>query len=864
MDRKLKPYTIVPANLYVERSADRQVENIIQEMGRPGYVLVSRQMGKTNLLLNARRKFTNENDKFVYVDLSNLFYDELTCFRNIIDLAIETNLDAFSSTDLEIENFRLKFSHLPPQKQHEGELRILLKAIKGKLIIVLDEIDALTKTDYSDQIFSQIRSIYFARANYEEFDRLTYLLSGVVEPSDLIKNPKISPFNIGEKIFLNDFNKSEYQEFLKKAGLGHLSDGIQERVYYWANGNPRLTWDLLSLIEGNDAEISEIMEIDEIVKKHYLTQFDKPPIDNIREIVKSDKSLQDALIEMEYGKGKLISDQLKQKLYLSGIVNFSEDTIVVKNRIIKQSLSVSWIESLIEDTTDYLGRGIDYYNKSVFKLAIENLIRSVGEEKLNLKNANLATFYLGLSYYYDNQFENSKSELLKVDFDKKEFGNFYLLWRLHLGYLFIKEKDFDNAWAAFVDVVDLDLKNDFYASAKINLIQIAADSDDVKLQNIGKVYLKEVITSKVEDFILQSPGVFFESKFTAFKLSKFLSIEDFDTNEQIIYLKSISNDIPNESKANFNLALYEITSEKEEKLLYLNYALNSIFENKLTLHKNANDFESKFDVDHLRKLQIYLFASNKISDFDRLIDYEDKIRSGYSKEKILDKLVGFAQEIDRSDDFIFSLAEYFYINYPPHNSLIKRNLLTLLSSLSFSLKRDGESVYITSLLDFFVNNDQNDLTLEIITLLLFNINQLLENNETARAYYLIRRIQNLEERVPKEIKDAFLIVSFFELIFLKKTGKITDAKIKAAEILERVNRSNAVKSNSKLLATNLPVIVNECNQTLDGFNIRVPLVKDPKPERNKLVTVRYMDGKEVVCKFKKIEKDYENGSCVII
>ena len=61
MSKILKPYTIIPPELYIERDADRQVDNIILDMGRPGYVLVSRQMGKTNLILNAKRRLENEN-----------------------------------------------------------------------------------------------------------------------------------------------------------------------------------------------------------------------------------------------------------------------------------------------------------------------------------------------------------------------------------------------------------------------------------------------------------------------------------------------------------------------------------------------------------------------------------------------------------------------------------------------------------------------------------------------------------------------------------------------------------------------------------------------------------------------------------
>jgi len=220
----LKPYTIIPNELYVQRGADKQLASIISEMGRPGYVLVSRQMGKTNLLLHAKANLEGSNDAFIYVDLSNVFDTARSCFENIIDTAIVSFPDKFLEVSKKIYSLRRESADLPPHKQHTNELKILLESIEGKLVIILDEIDALTKTDYSDQIFSQIRSMYFAaRVNNKVFNRLTYLLSGVVEPNEIIKDPKVSPFNIGQKIYLNDFTK---EEFIK--ALGAFSKTLDE------------------------------------------------------------------------------------------------------------------------------------------------------------------------------------------------------------------------------------------------------------------------------------------------------------------------------------------------------------------------------------------------------------------------------------------------------------------------------------------------------------------------------------------------------------------------------------------------------------------------------------------------------------
>ncbi len=153
------------------------------------------------------------------------------------------------------------------------------------MVIILDEIDALTKTDYSDQIFSQIRSTYFgARVNYKEFYNLTYLLSGVVEPSEIIKDPKVSPFNIGQKIYLNDFSRIEFDEFIKTANL-NINQESTNQIFIGQTVIQEFVGICVSEVENKIKSECNAQLIDKIVQDLYLTSFDKAPIDNIREIV---------------------------------------------------------------------------------------------------------------------------------------------------------------------------------------------------------------------------------------------------------------------------------------------------------------------------------------------------------------------------------------------------------------------------------------------------------------------------------------------------------------------------------------------------------------------------------------------------
>lgn len=371
MEKILKKYTTIPEHLYVYRNADIQLKEIIEEMQRPGYVLVARQMGKTNLLLNAKRTLENDNRLLIYVDLSNLYDDERDCYRNIINNIIELNINLFKSIESEIEKIKAKV--LTPHNEYSRCLREILKVFSGDIVIILDEVDALMSVYYSDNIFSQIRSTYFSRTTFPVFERLTYVLSGVVEPTELIKDLNKSPFNIGDKIYLNDFTKDEHEDFVRKSEL-KITHEISNEIFEWTNGNPRLTFDICSEVENSILEgIQPSKELlQDIVKKKYLTFFDVSPIDHIRELVKTDRQIRRAISLINKNQSNNLNDAIKIKLYLHGIIDseFDKET-KIKNKIIEQSLSENWIKSIDFPSIDKDEYGLEIINSKKFKYFLD-------------------------------------------------------------------------------------------------------------------------------------------------------------------------------------------------------------------------------------------------------------------------------------------------------------------------------------------------------------------------------------------------------------------------------------------------------------------------------------------------------------
>ncbi|MGB3336245.1 MAG: AAA-like domain-containing protein, partial [Devosia sp.] len=348
MRRRLLPATIVDPDLYVVRAADSQLDNAIDDMGRPPYILVARQMGKTNLLINMKRRRESMGDIVVYFDLTARHDSPRSFFRSIIDV-ISEQIDSLLGRQIEAIEAIRKSNH-EPIVEYERSLRNILKSIGNKkLVLVFDEVDSLVKVSYSDIIFSQIRSIYFLRVNHNEYWRLTYVLSGVADPSVLIKDRNISPFNIGEKIYLSDFSRDEVVEFLRRADL-HFEQVVLDKLYALTGGHPRMVWEISSRLEDIAAtgEIVTPTHVQDVVNRLYMSNFDMPPVDHIRTLVEEDYQLRSAVIALR--AGGQVDPATRTKLYLAGICRADEGTtsVTIKNAIIDGALSMDWLTSLPE------------------------------------------------------------------------------------------------------------------------------------------------------------------------------------------------------------------------------------------------------------------------------------------------------------------------------------------------------------------------------------------------------------------------------------------------------------------------------------------------------------------------------------
>ena len=344
---------------YVEREADRDLFASLVR-GELCYVLTSRQMGKSSLMVRTAHRLRDRGVNVAVLDLTAVgqnvtpeqWYDGLLS-RIGRALRLEDEFEVYWTRH---ERFG------PVQRMFSALREVELKRQPRPLVVFIDEVDAVRNLPFkTDEFFAAIRECYNQRAEDPDFNRLSFCLLGVANPTDLIRDAQATPFNIARRIELTDFIPAAAMALAH--GLGRDTDGgraLIERILHWTRGHPYLTQRLCGAIAA-EKQITKASEVDSLCRRLFFSPKAREEDDNLafvrRWLLSSSVDRKKVLRlygQIRSGERRIVHDEtnpLLSVLRLSGAVRMEKGRLVPRNRIYARVFDQRWVRDQLAAKT---------------------------------------------------------------------------------------------------------------------------------------------------------------------------------------------------------------------------------------------------------------------------------------------------------------------------------------------------------------------------------------------------------------------------------------------------------------------------------------------------------------------------------
>lgn len=226
--------------LYIERAGDPIFHEAIEQQHSIVLVKAVRQMGKTSLLARGLQRARQSGFKVAHTDLQKLNRVQLETPDALFlamagSLALQLGLQAPHRSDWDPD--------LGANMNMEMFLyERVLDTLTEPLVWALDHVDRLFTCSFGSEVFALFRSWHNERSLDPSgpWARLTLIIAYATEAHLLISDVNRSPFNVGTRLELKDFNPEQLAALNRRYGAPLRTETERQRFHELTSGQPYL------------------------------------------------------------------------------------------------------------------------------------------------------------------------------------------------------------------------------------------------------------------------------------------------------------------------------------------------------------------------------------------------------------------------------------------------------------------------------------------------------------------------------------------------------------------------------------------------------------------------------------------------
>lgn len=229
------------SRFYIERDADRPFLAAVAQRHSVVLLKGARQIGKSSLLARGLHQAESSGARVALTDFQKLSGEDLTTLQTFytalarmlarqlkISVSLTDTWTVGRSANLNFEEYME--DHVLPES--------------GPFIWAMDEVDKLFfSTSFSNDVFGLFRSWANERQGRPSspWGALTMVIAYATEAHLFIRDVNQSPFNIGTRFELKDFDRSQVAVLNERYGMPLKTDSELERFFSLVGGHPYLS-----------------------------------------------------------------------------------------------------------------------------------------------------------------------------------------------------------------------------------------------------------------------------------------------------------------------------------------------------------------------------------------------------------------------------------------------------------------------------------------------------------------------------------------------------------------------------------------------------------------------------------------------